>query len=89
MTFTFTIIVDLQCCVSYVQHSDSVIYTLIQTFSPYRLFQNIEFPVLDSRSSFILYIIVYIYANLKLLNYPSLVTINLFSMSMGLFLYCR
>ena len=89
MTFTLTIIVDLQCCVSYVQHSDSVIYTLIQTFSLYKVFQNIEFPVLYSRSLFILYIIVYIYVNPKLLNYPSMVTINLFSMSMGLFLFCR
>ena len=30
--FHFIIIVDLQCCASYVQHSDSVTYTLIQLF---------------------------------------------------------
>ena len=59
------------------------------TFSLCKLFQNTEFPVLYSRSLFILYIIVYIYVNPKLLNYPSMVTINLFSMSMGPFLFCR
>ena len=60
-------IVDLQCCVSGVQQTDSVIYTYTYTYNfqilfSYRLLRNIEYSSLcyigDPHLLFILYIVV-------------------------------
>ena len=52
-------VVDLQCCVlvSGIQQSESVKYisTLFKILFPYRSLQSIEFPVLYSRSLFVIY----------------------------------
>ena len=48
-SFIFTWIVDLQCCVSFRCIAKWFSYTYIYFF-PYRLLQNIEFPVLYNRS---------------------------------------
>ena len=53
-------IVDLQCCVlvSGIQQTESVkhVSTLFKILFPYRSLQSIEFPVLYSRSSLVMYV---------------------------------
>ena len=81
--------------ISGVQQSESVIHThiffLFQILFPYRLLQNIEFPVLYSRSLLVIY---FIYSSVCMLipssrfipshDVSPLVTISLFSISVRL-----
>ena len=84
--------------VSGVQQSDSAIHILVsillQNLFPLRLSQNIEHHSLCyAVDCCLFYIVLCVYVNPKLLIYPSplfpLVTVSLFSMSVGLFLFCR
>ena len=73
------------------------IYILFQILFHYSLLQDIEYSSLcyavEPSCLSILYLVVCISVNSKLLIYPSppssLVTINLFSMSVSLFLFCK
>ena len=82
--------------VSNVQQSDSVIHihvsVLFQILSPFRLLQNVEFPVLYNRSLLVIYFkynSVYMLIQPPDLSLPTLVTIRLFSASVSLFLFCK
>ena len=83
--------------VSGIQQSDSVIYMylLFQILFPYKLLQDTEYSSLCyAVGACWLPILFYILCvNPRLIIYPSplsaLVTIILFSMSVGLFLFCK
>ena len=92
-------IVYLQCCVCFRCTTKWFSYTYIcifffQIFFPCRLLQNIEYTSLYYTVGpfwlSILDTVVCVYVNPKHLIYPpsSLITISLFSMSVGLFLFC-
>ena len=86
--------------VSAVQQSDSVmhihVFTLFQIIFPHRLFKNIEQSSLSYNSGFLL-VFYFVYSSVYVsIPGPSLspsvsplVTINLFYMSVTLFLFCK
>ena len=94
-------IIDLQCCVSGVQQSDSVIhiFILFQSFLLQVITEYwVEFPVLYSRSLLVTYLI---YSSVCMLipnswfipppplHVSPLVIISLFLVSVSLFLFCK